>query len=116
LLNWRRGSLEFVPDSKGRRREKIAGLTARIGSVTRNFRFDTGATNTFLTVGYLEEHRKDFAGQPMTKSEIGRTGGAHAVPAYMVKSVTITLGGVPVTLNDIAVLAARRRRSTFTAT
>lgn len=87
--------------------EQFAPLVAAgDGGVKRLFLLDTGAANTFLTARYLLAHRAEFAHEKL--SSVEQPDGK--LPAYYARRVILTLGGVQVTLHDVAVLAKPRGR------
>ena len=67
----------------------------------RLFSLDTGAANTFLTARYLTAHRAEFKGQKL--STVEQPSGK--LPAYYARRVTFSLGGLPITLHNVPVLA-----------
>ncbi len=85
--------------------EELTPLVAvGIGKEIRLFRLDTGATNSYLTVRYWEEHRDAFAGRKPGTRDMGGSGGTHSIPAYQLPEATLSFAGVPVTLRDVPVL------------
>jgi len=65
---------------------------------------DTGATGTFLSEQYYEEHKTEFdAGEPQELEMIG-AGGSAIIHSYLLPDVTLNIGGRGVELHDVYVL------------
>jgi hypothetical protein len=65
---------------------------------------DTGATGTFMSDQYYQQHRQDFNSESLRELELIGVGGSTVVPAYLQRSVPFKMGGACVVLNDLIVL------------
>lgn len=97
---------DLSPDTIGARLllEELTPLVV-VGTANgeRLFRIDTGATNSYLTVRYWKEHRRDFAGQKLGESRMDGGNGVRSIPSYTAKTLKLLLGGAAVNLRDVAV-------------
>ena len=65
---------------------------------------DTGATGTFLSKQYYEEHKHEFDAQEPRELELIGAGGSTIIHSHILPDVTFTIGGVGVELHDVPVL------------
>jgi Aspartyl protease len=65
---------------------------------------DTGATGTFLSGQYYEEHKHEFDAEEPRELELIGAGGSSIIHAYVLPDVTFKIGGGYVELHDIYVL------------
>ena len=78
-------------------------VAAGVGKDLRLFAFDSGASDSYFTARYQRTYKRDFANQKLGRVELA--GHPHPLPSYTAKTVTLTFGGVPLTLNDVSVLS-----------
>jgi hypothetical protein len=65
---------------------------------------DTGATGTFLSKQYYEEHKTEFDAEEPRELEMIGAGGSTIIHSYVLPDVTLNIGGRGVELQDVYVL------------
>jgi hypothetical protein len=65
---------------------------------------DTGATGTFLSEQYYEEHKTEFDAEQPEELEMIGAGGSAIIHSYVLPEVTLNIGGRGVELHDVYVL------------
>jgi hypothetical protein len=65
---------------------------------------DTGATGTFLSRQYYEDHKYEFGIEQPRELELIGAGGSTIIHVYVLHDVTLKIGGGSVELPDLCVL------------
>ena len=65
---------------------------------------DTGATGTFLSRQYYEDHKHEFGIEQPRELELIGAGGSTIIPVYVLHDVTLKIGGGSLELPDVYVL------------
>jgi predicted aspartyl protease len=79
-------------------------LEATIAGNDHLFTLDTGASGTYLSHEYYQEHRNTFDTAPLRELELIGAGGSRIIHIHVLNDVNITLGGASAELHDVAVL------------
>jgi len=79
-------------------------IQANIGDEGHLMTLDTGATGTFMSEQYYQEHRQDFNAEELRELELVGVGGSTVIPAYLQHNVRFRIGGACVVLNNLIVL------------
>jgi hypothetical protein len=79
-------------------------LHARIAGEEHLLTLDTGATNTFLSEHYYQQHKQDFRARDLRELELIGAGGSKIMRTYVLHNVPLRMGGGCVALRDLAVL------------
>ena len=65
---------------------------------------DTGATGTFLSEQYYQQHRQDFRTSDLRELELVGAGGSTTIQTFVLHNVPLRMGGACVALSDLDVL------------
>jgi hypothetical protein len=79
-------------------------IETEIGSKPHLLTLDTGATGTFLSKQYYEEHKTEFGAEESRELEMIGAGGSTMIHSYVLHDVIFNLGGRGVELHDVYVL------------
>jgi hypothetical protein len=79
-------------------------VETEVGSKQHLLTLDTGATGTFLSSQYYEEHKHEFDAEEARELELVGAGGSTIIHSYVLPDVTFTIGGESVELQDVYVL------------
>jgi hypothetical protein len=79
-------------------------LHARIAGEEHLLTLDTGATDTFLSEHYYQQHKQDFRASDLRELELIGAGGSKIMRTYVLHNVPLRMGGGCVALRDLAVL------------
>ena len=100
---------DAVSPGKGRSTELyLEGFTilleAAIAGRDHFFTLDTGASGTYLSREYYQEHRNTSDTMPLRDLELIGTGGSRIIHTYVLDDINIKLGGANAELHDLDVL------------
>jgi predicted aspartyl protease len=79
-------------------------IEARIADKEHLFTLDTGATGTFLSEQYYQQHRQDFRTSDLRELELVGAGGSTTIQTFVLHNVPLRMGGACVALSDLDVL------------
>jgi Aspartyl protease len=79
-------------------------IEAEIGGKQHLLTLDTGASGTFLSSQYYEEHKHEFDAEEPRELELIGAGGSTTIHSYVLPDVTFNIGGGGVELHDVYVL------------
>jgi hypothetical protein len=79
-------------------------IETEIGGKQHLLTLDTGATGTFLSSQYYEEHKNEFNAEEPRELEVIGAGGASIIHTYLLHDATFKIGGESVELHDLYVL------------
>lgn len=104
------GTLRVLADTNPRVRSTLAlhkytpFISVTVHADTLSCQLDTGSGNTVLYEPFYQSHRAwiDSIGQPDTLTE-GGVGGTRRLPVVTLPATTLSIAGVPVSLDDIEV-------------
>jgi Aspartyl protease len=79
-------------------------IETEIGGKQHLLTLDTGATGTFLSKQYYEEHKAEFDAEEPRELEMIGAGGSTVIHSYVLHDATFNIGGRGVELHDVYVL------------
>jgi hypothetical protein len=79
-------------------------IETEIGGKQHLLTLDTGATGTFLSKQYYEEHKTEFDAEEPRELEMIGAGGSTIIRCYVLHDATFNIGGRGVELHDVYVL------------
>jgi hypothetical protein len=79
-------------------------IETEIGGKPHLLTLDTGATGTFLSKQYYEEHKTEFDAEEPRELEMIGAGGSTIIRCYVLHDSTFNIGGRGVELHDVYVL------------
>jgi hypothetical protein len=79
-------------------------IQANVADEDQLMTLDTGATGTFMSEQYYQQHRQDLNAGNLRELELVGIGGSTVLPAYLQRNVPFRMGGACVVLNNLIVL------------
>jgi hypothetical protein len=79
-------------------------IETEVGGKQHLLTLDTGATGTFLSSQYYQEHKHEFDAEEPRELELIGAGGSTIIRSYVLPDVTFNIGGRGVQLHDVYVL------------
>ena len=79
-------------------------IQANVADEDHLMTLDTGATGTFMSEQYYQQHRQDFNSENLREFELVGVGGSTVLPAYVQPNVRFKMGGACVVLKNLVVL------------
>jgi predicted aspartyl protease len=79
-------------------------IQANVADEDHLMTLDTGATGTFMSEQYYQQHKQDLNAGDLRELELVGVGGSTVIPAYLQRNVRFGMGGACVLLDNLIVL------------
>ena len=79
-------------------------IQANVADEDQLMTLDTGATGTFMSEQYYQEHKQDLNAEDLRELELVGVGGSTIIPVHLQHNVRFRIGGACVVLNNLIVL------------